>query len=42
MKSELTRLETAKKGLDRQQGLEIARLQDIDQALSELSDTDPT
>jgi chromosome segregation protein len=41
VKSELTRLETAKKGLDRQQGLEIARLQDIDQALSELSDTDP-
>ena len=41
VKSELTRLETAKKGLDRQQGLEIVRLQDIDQALSELSDTDP-
>ena len=42
VKSELTRLETAKKGLDRQQGLEILRLQDIDLALSELSDTDPS
>ncbi|MBH96434.1 MAG: chromosome segregation protein SMC [Gammaproteobacteria bacterium] len=41
VESELTRLETAKKGLDRQQGLEAARLQDIDQARSELIDTDP-
>ena len=40
--SELTRLEAAKKGLDRQQDLETTRLQDIDQALSQLIDTDPS
>jgi len=42
VESELTRLEAAKKGLDRQQDLETARLQDIDEALSELIDTDPS
>ena len=41
VKSDLTRLEAAKQGLDRQQSLEIVRLQQIDQALSGLSDTDP-
>lgn len=41
VKSELTRLETERLGLDRQATLERARLADIDRALLTLSDTDP-
>ena len=41
VKSEITRLETEKQGLDRQQRQDAARLEAIEHALTQLSDTDP-
>ena len=41
VKSEITRLETEKQGLERQQRQDTARLEAIEQALAQLSDTDP-
>ena len=38
---EITRLETEKKGLDRQKKLDLERLQDVDALFLKLSDTDP-
>ncbi len=42
VKSELTRLETERAGLTRQTQLETARRADLEKAISQLSDTDPT
>ena len=41
MNSERSRLEAEQRSLDRQHTLEQARLEDVDRALAELSDTDP-
>ena len=41
VKSEITRLETEKQGLERQQRLDRQRLETIDQAVLQLADTDP-
>jgi chromosome segregation protein len=41
MSSERSRLEAEQKSLDRQHTLEKARLEEVDHALTELSDTDP-
>lgn len=41
VKSEITRLETEKQGLDRQQRQDASRLEAIEHALTQLSDTDP-
>ncbi len=41
VKSEITRLETEKQGLERQQRQDTSRLEAIEHALTQLSDTDP-